>query len=46
MPSVKELTDRARNYDRLGMPESANAMRALRDITPSSSALDRIRRMR
>lgn len=46
MPSVKELTDRARNFDRLGMPESATAMRALRDVTPDSSPLDRVRRLR
>lgn len=46
MPSVKELTDRARTYDRLGMTDSADAMRALRDITPSTSPLDRVRRLR
>jgi hypothetical protein len=46
MPSVKELTDRALNYDRLGLSDSAAAMRALRDITPSTSPLDHIRRLR
>jgi hypothetical protein len=46
MPNVKELTDRAREYDRLGLTHSAEAMRSLRDITPSTSPLDRIRRLR